>query len=248
MNYEPDHKRRSGRGYMIIGIIMLVLGTLLIADLMNIANLEISKFVFSWQAVLIVIGIVFLSQRDNRTTGWILLAIGSFFLMPKVFDHYHIYPGVEWNRLFWPSMIILAGLLIIFTGNRHRHRKPSFHKSSENVGDDYLDDVIVFGGGDKNVNSSQFKGGKITHVFGGSKYNFYRADLAPGHHVLEVTMVFGGTKFIVPDEWDIRLEVSPVLGGFSDKRIRSDVPRDPGKSLTIRGTCVFGGGEITNFI
>lgn len=245
MNQETSSKKRPGKAYLIVGIILMGLGGLLIADLTGIfRNLDVSDLILSWQAILIVLGIVFLSKRENRTTGWILLAIGTFFMIPEVFDL-----GFEWRRLFWPSMIIFAGLLIIFTGNRHRQISTnSYKRTSESVGDDVLDDLTVFGGGDKNVNSSQFRGGKITHIFGGSKYNFYRAHLAPGHHELEITMIFGGTKFIVPDDWNVSIEVNPVLGGFSDKRVRSDVPRDPDRSLVIRGTCVFGGGEITNFI
>ena len=244
MNQEVENKRKPGSAYLIVGIIMMCLGALLIADLVGISGFEISRYIFSWQAVLIVLGIIFLVNRDNRTTGWILLAIGVFFIIPKFF----ITPE-NWNRLFWPSMIILAGFLIIFTGSRHRYRNPGFQRERRSsVGEDYVEDMTVFGGGDKNVNTGQFKGGRITHIFGGSKYNFYRADLAPGHHLLEVTMIFGGTKLIVPDNWDVRVEVNSVLGGFSDKRVRSDVPKDPDRSLIIRGTCVFGGGEITNFI
>ena len=92
-----------------------------------------------------------------------------------------------------------------------------------------------------------FDGGKITHIFGGSKIDFSRAKLAPGRHHLELTLIFGGTKLIIPEAWDVKVEVTSVFGGFSDKRIRSIVVADTDRSLVITGSSIFGGGEIVNY-
>ena len=107
--------------------------------------------------------------------------------------------------------------------------------------------MTVFGGGDRIINSQQFKGGKITHIFGGSKIDFTRGKLAPGKNHLEVVLIFGGTKLIVPESWDVRMEVTSVFGGFSDKRVKSMVVSDTDRSLLITGVNVFGGGEIVNY-
>jgi len=60
-------------------------------------------------------------------------------------------------------------------------------------------------------------------------------------------MIFGGSKFVVPDGWDIKLEVTSIYGGFSDKRERSIVVTDPKKQLRITGVAIFGGGELANY-
>jgi len=70
--------------------------------------------------------------------------------------------------------------------------------------------------------------------------------LAEGKNYLEVTMIFGGSKFIVPEDWDIKLEITSVFGGFSDKRQRTIVVPDKSRQLVISGVAIFGGGEITN--
>ena len=76
-----------------------------------------------------------------------------------------------------------------------------------------------------------------------------RARLAPGENHLELVMAFGGTKLIVPEEWDIKIEITSVFGGFSDKRGRSIVVKDRDQdSLIITGVNVFGGGEIVNYL
>jgi predicted membrane protein len=66
--------------------------------------------------------------------------------------------------------------------------------------------------------------------------------------VIEITCIFGGTTIIVPDNWNVILDVTPILGGFSDSRkLRGDVIRDNTRSLVIRGTVIFGGGEIKSY-
>lgn len=247
MNSPDDRSmgpfRRSGRAHLLLGIVLMFLGLFLIADLADIIPWRLRDFLFTWQALLIFLGLIFLSNRENKGTGIILIVIGSFFLLPRVI---HV-PGY-WHSLFWPAMLILLGLVVIFSSRRHDGKGTYFggHRRSASS-EDWLDDVTVFGGGDRIINSQQFQGGKITHIFGGSKIDFTRAKLAPGKNHLEVVMIFGGTKLIVPESWEIKMEVTSVFGGFSDKRIKSMVVSDTDRSLLITGVNVFGGGEIVNY-
>lgn len=243
MEREPQNFKKSGRAHLLLGIVLMFLGLFLIADLADIVPWRLRDFIFTWQALLIILGIIFISNKESKGTGVILIAIGGFFLLPRFFELPYY-----WRSLFWPSMLIILGLVVIFGGKRHGGKRACFGNKGEVRGEDYLDDVSVFGGGDRNVTSQQFKGGKITHIFGGSKYDFSRARLASGDNHLELVMAFGGTKLIVPEEWDIKIEVTSVFGGFSDKRVRSIVEKDREKTLIISGVNVFGGGEIVNYI
>lgn len=243
MERESQNFKRSGRAHLLLGIVLMFLGLFLIADMADIVPWRLRDFIFTWQALLILLGIIFISNKESKGTGVILIAIGGFFLLPRFFELPYY-----WRSLFWPSMLIILGLVVIFGGKRHGGKKAFCGSNSRSSSEDYLDDVAVFGGGDRNVTSQQFKGGKITHIFGGSKYDFSRARLAPGENELELVLAFGGTKLIVPEEWDIKIEVTSVFGGFSDKRVRSIVERDREKTLIITGVNVFGGGEIVNYI
>lgn len=238
----PHHSRKTGRAHLLLGIVLMFLGLFLIADLADIVPWRLRDFIFTWQALLIFIGLIFLSNKENKGTGIILIVIGSFFLLPRFFD----VPNY-WHSLFWPAMLILLGLVVIFSSRRHQGRTSIFGGGKKTSSEDWLDDVTVFGGGDKNINSQQFQGGKLTHIFGGSKVDFTRAKLAPGKNYLEVVMIFGGTKLIVPESWDIKIEVTSVFGGFSDKRVKTIVVSESDRSLHISGVNVFGGGEIVNY-
>ncbi len=242
MEREPRNFKRSGRAHLLLGIVLMFLGLFLIAEMAGVFPGSMRRFLFSWQALLILLGIIFLSNKENKGTGVILIVIGSFFLLPKF--HFFDLPDY-WRSLFWPSMLILLGLVVIF-GSRRRGGTYFGHKRKASS-EDYLDDVDVFGGGDRFVDSQQFRGGKITHIFGGSKYDMTAAKLAPGKHYLEVVMVFGGTKMIIPEGWDVRVEVTSFFGGFSDKRVKSMVVKETDRTLIITGINVFGGGEIVNY-
>lgn len=243
MEMQPQNFKRSGRAHLLLGIVLMFLGLFLIADLADIVPWRLRDFIFTWQALLIFLGLIFLSNKDNKGTGIILIVIGSFFLLPKFLDLPYY-----WRSLFWPTLLILLGLVVIF-GSRRRGGRSSYFGGSGTKGssEDFLDDVDVFGGGDRIIHSQNFRGGKITHIFGGSKYDMTHAQLAPGKNHLEIVWIFGGSKFIIPEGWDVKVEVTAVFGGFSDKRIRSMVVKDADRSLIVTGTCIFGGGEIVNY-
>lgn len=235
---ENNHKpfRRNHSAHLILGIVLVLLGIAVLAEIVDAVPWQMKDIVFSWQMVLIILGIIFISGHESKSTGYILLLIGAFFLLPKILN----VPDY-WRNLFWPAILIIFGLIIIFGRGRH----PRINRGSASKSD-LLDDVSIFGGSDKILNSQNFQGGKITNIFGGSKYDLRKAILAPGVNYLEVSMIFGGSKFIVPEDWDIKIEVTSIFGGFSDKRMRSIVVPDSSRQLIIRGETIFGGGEITN--
>lgn len=238
-NRHMNH-RKNTTAHLLLGIFFVILGLGVLAEIVDAVDWNMSRIIFSWQMILIILGIVFISKRENRSAGYVLLAIGAFFLMPKVFDVPHF-----WRDLFWPTILILVGVLIIFKrGGKNEDSSCRFRQSRSSLNEDYLDGVDFFSGGDRIVRSQNFKGGKLTHVFGGSNYDFRQAKLAPGVNYLEVVNVFGGSKFYVPEDWDIRIEVTSVFGGYSDKRHRSIIVVNSESQLVITGVNIFGGGEL----
>lgn len=111
---------------------------------------------------------------------------------------------------------------------------------------EYVEINTAFGSVKKIILSKNFKGGEINNFMGGTEINLMKADIQ-GTITLEVNNVFGGAKLIVPSNWDVKNEVTAVFGGIEDKRAINSTPADPGKIIVLKGTCVFGGIEITNY-
>lgn len=229
--YET-RKRKSTAG--LFGIILVLVGAALIANQFDIIPYDLKNVLFTWQAFLILLGVVFITIRDSRVTGYILLGVGGFFIIPEVID-----VSWEYRRLFWPTLFIIIGLLIIFKGGS-LFRSRTYSGSNT----DLIDDVNVFGGSDKHITSDNFQGGSIVSVFGGGKYDLRHARISPKGCELEVVNVFGGSNLLIPPDWNVKTEVVGIFGGFSDKR--STVEPAPTKTIIIKGVAIFGGGDIKN--
>ena len=244
-NYQDDNRHKRGQRHhltnnrAIIGVILVLAGLFLVMRNTGIFPSSIEHIIFSWPMLLVAIGLVMTLGASEKTAGIIVMAVGGFFLIPAIFrETFHAY------NMFWPSIFIIVGVIFIAT----KHRGWNSVTSKGVIGDDYIDYVNIFSGGERQVTSDNFKGGKVTAIFGGLELDLTKAKLAPGRSELEVACRFGGATFIVPDDWLVTIEITPVLGGFSDSRKLSPGRTvDPSKQLVIKGAVVFGGGEVKSY-
>ncbi|MCB9210263.1 MAG: hypothetical protein H6612_09865 [Ignavibacteriales bacterium] len=226
---------------LIFGLILIVLGGLFLLDNYGIIYFSLPNFLFHWEYILIAIGLFILATSGNKTAGTILIAIGVLNLFPE----------------FWPLILVGLGMYIILKRNKPKDNfiKTENFTSEENaqteqkftssINEDAIDDVSIFGGGTKTFSSKSFTGGKLTAIFGGSDIHFENCQLAQGKNVLDLFVMFGGYTIYVPQDWNIIVDIIPIFGGFSDKRIK-DPNRvyEENKTIVIKGLVLFGGGEI----
>jgi predicted membrane protein len=244
-NYQdgkPDKRRdhhhlTSNRP--VIGVILVLVGLFLVLRNTGFFPGFIDNIIFSWPMLLITIGaVITIGSSGGKTSGIIVMAVGAFFLIP------HIFRETFDVNMFWPSIFIIIGVIFIFSRRKGWNSVSTIPQS----GDDYIDYVHVFSGGERQIVSDNFRGGKVTAVFGGSEIDLTKAKLAPGVSELELACVFGGTTIIVPDDWNVKIEVVPVLGGFGDSRkLNPGRIIDTTRQLVIKGAVVFGGGEVKSY-
>ncbi len=232
------HNKLTGRS--LIGVIFLLIGLALILRSFNLFDTGFLDYIFTWPALLVVIGLVFILSRKQSNTGWILLIIGGLFLLKRTID-----VSIFDHDLFWPVLFIAVGALILFRslGSVKSQTRQSGGKKANTI-----DDIAILGGNERRITADAFEGGSVTSILGGSKILFKEATLAPGENVLDVFMVFGGSTFIVPDDWDVKVEVTSIFGGFDDKREFTERKEGTSESsLIIKGIALFGGGEVKSF-
>lgn len=111
---------------------------------------------------------------------------------------------------------------------------------------DRLNIDAIFSGVNRKLMTKNFEGGKITAAFGGVDLDLTSADFN-GVITIQVDIIFGGVKMIVPPHWDIRTEVSNIAAGIEDKRYFREGGVDPSKVVVLKGTILFGGLEIKSF-
>jgi len=221
----------------VFGVIAILAGLVLLGTNTGFIPHDWKSVIFSWQMLLIAIGIISLFGKESYIPGIILILIGGIFIIPK----FTMLPFSVHN-LFWPAILIALGLIVLFKGfSRHSFR---MREQDLKLEDGYIHEEAIFGGTKQRVTHQNFKGGKISCVFGGVEVDLTQAALAPGEHVLEISAIFGGASLIVPPDWKIILKNSSFLGGFEDKRRMVKENPDPSKVLIIKAEAIFGGGEI----
>jgi predicted membrane protein len=253
--YWREAERSSNRGKILGGFFLVLAGSLFIAREMG---QNIPHWLLTWKAALIALGLVFLVKHGfKRAGGLVLIAVGGAFLINDFYPQLHLRP------LVWPIVIIFIGLVLMFRPRRkggcgpHRwarrraymnERSGSTYAPPPGSGsqEDFIESTSFMAGVKKNIVSKNFKGGDITNVFGGTELNLTQADFEK-QVSLELTQVFGGTKLIVPANWQIRSELVTVLGSVEDHRPTPATDDQSGKVLVLTGTTFFGGIEIQSY-
>jgi len=232
---------------ILAGALLILAGSLLFLETFDLVNVSLGHYIFSWKTLLIGIGVILLANEERRTTGYILIGLGIAFWLPSIVDY-----NVRFSQVFFPLILIAVGLIIL---TRRGKPKGSFSLGSKNhkndpvdeMGMDYIDDISILGGGNKRIQSLNFKGGRITAIFGGSEFDFKGTQISEEGCVIDVFTMFGGSKLIVPEDWQVKSDVLSLFGGFGDKRAIRPSDVDPAKTLTIKGFVMFGGIEIKNY-
>ncbi len=223
---------------LLFGILLILVGGLWILKSLDLIPHSITEVMFSWQSVMIILGLVILTN-GNATTGWVLIVAGISFLLPDLFD-------ISWRlrRLILPVLMVATGIIMLIRFNRPHKALPEGGIKNIN----YFDDFVIFGGREIVINSQGLVGGRSTAIFGGSEYDLRTALLSENGAVLDCVTLFGGIGFKIPPDWNVKNEVTTIFGAFTDKR-GSVVPdaQNLSKTLIIRGFTAFGGVEVKNF-
>ena len=141
------------------GILIIVVGLAVLLHQLNMFSYQLDDIIISWQMLLIVIGLYNLIFRQSMVAGYVLIAIGVFFLLPEIFtlpDHF--------GRNFWPFLLILLGLFIIFRhgpGNRGTDYKLPYGTLDQEI----IDEVNIFSGSHKKITIKNFRGLFNLHSF-----------------------------------------------------------------------------------
>lgn len=229
------------------GVLIAVVGLVLLVDNLNLfPGIQFYRF---WPMILIVIGLMNIACRSGRFFGVILLVVGVMFQFSEL-GIWHF----GWAQI-WPVALISVGVLVIWSSLEARKRLANLQASigdgstSLPAGDsrNVLNEVAIFGGVERRVVSSDFRGGSINAIFGGVELDLTRAQMVEPQAELEINAIFGGVELRVPDEWRIVSRNQAIFGGYDDKTGTADLPENPDaprKTLILTGSVIFGGVEV----
>lgn len=256
-------KNSSGRN--LLGVILMVVGGLWIIDNFNLfgfMDFPFHHLIFSWHTFFVIAGAIIISNNNKSFWGYLLLGIGVVGLLKRM----PFIPFIDFLsfRDLWPLIIFGFGLWLILNQKEKNNNKqnsgrenfnPFSQSNTENFSAnyttdstlDYINEVASFTSIKKIVSSQSFKGGKVAATFGSVLLDFRQAKMAPGEHILDLSAAFGGVELYFPQDWKVIVNVSSVFGGFDDQRFPNlNLASSSDSVLIIKGSVVFGGGELKN--
>ncbi len=264
--YKQSRRARNNgiTSQVVFGIILAVAG---LGLLLRKSGVPLPQWLFRWEMILIVVGVVGGIKNQFRDLGWLIpIIIGCIFISNDVF------PQLKLRGYIWPIGLITLGLVIAYNARNRKQALVELDSSftvppagSSNVGSgtassssaandtggaytssDVLNVTAILGGAKRIIVSKNFLGGEIVSVLGGAEINLANADIQ-GPVTLESVNILGGTKLVVPSDWDVQSQVVSIFGGVDDKRHISPGMINPRKKLILIGTSFMGGLEIKNY-
>ncbi len=220
---------------LVIGLVIIALGTVFFLDSLDLV--EADRVLRFWPAVLIAIGAGKLIRHGTsaaRAAGALWLVAGSLLLLANL-DYLRLS-----MRRAWPLVLVVVGAWIVWravAGGR------AGEPSRDDPGD-VVNMLAFLAGVNQKPSSKSFRGGDATAVMGGCELDLRDALPAGGEAAIDVFALWGGVEIIVPGDWTVVLQATPIMGGVEDTR--KSVGSDPTKRLIVTGLAIMGGVEIKN--
>ncbi len=238
-------RQRHKNDKVWFGVAVVVAGLFIMLRRFNVLDFQFN-FHTMWPWILVSIGLlVGVKNQFRGHAWWIMILIGTLHLI-KPFTIL----GVSTTALLLPAGLILLGLFIIF-GKKKKNKgkwgncEPTATITSDN---DNINIDVTFGAHKEIITSKNFRGGRASATFGGIELNFINAATTEKNIELHLSASFGGIELSVPSHWEIKNEIATTLGSVEDKRFVHTNPIDEEQvTLTLKGSCTFGGVEIKSY-
>ncbi|MDY9925629.1 LiaF transmembrane domain-containing protein [Methanosarcina sp.] len=218
----------------IFGAIILIFGILLLFRTTGIYDTgQLLRYIPS---LFVLLGIYALWKSGFSNIAGPIILITIFTTLQLL-----ILDLISWETIsrWWPALVILMGIGILV--NRKGRPFPS-RRGTETV-----DLLAILSGVDADSSSEYFRGGDITAIFGGVDLDLRGSKIKEPPARINVISMFGGIDVRVPEEWQIEMDVLPILGSAEDERPRNSVRKEnsTGKpDLIVTGFAAFGGFSI----
>lgn len=232
---DSRHNARSG----VVGALVLIgIGVLLLLNQNGI--LRFSDIWRLWPLALVAGGVVRLTQigSSSRFMGGLMIVLGCILEASE----FHLIPYRVWD--LWPLGVIALGLLLLWQSlNPEEEREARWKKFHFPL--PLADNLSIFGGGERHINTPDFTRADVLAIFGGHKLDLRKATIKGASAVIDATAIFGGIEIVVPEAWNVVVRGVGIFGGYGDESHLPN-PSEQAPELIVQGVAIFGGVAIKN--
>ena len=219
---------------LVIGIGIIVIGCL--AAVENLVSIHLYGFrpIRLWPLIIVALGTVKIIENKFRSmSGWIIAIFGFLLLVYSI-------GGRSFGDLFGPGILVVIGVFIVFYAvKRQRKVPPELQKSRE-----FALGTAILSAFNYRPSGGQFNGGAITAIFGGFDLDLRQTTMKHDSARVDVFVLCGGGEIIVPEGWEVAVQVSAIVGAVDSKKLDPPLTDAKRPKLLITGTVLFGGIEV----
>lgn len=229
----------------VAGIILIVLGVVFLLD-------ELDIFYFGdiirtyWPLLIVFYGLGSLFDKTkSKVFSAIVLIFGVIIQLNKL---NYLNKGIM--SYFLPSVLIIVGINMIFESEKNKKKikvdfdtdfdSNDFEKNT--IKDNFISHTALFSGLELKVINEDFAGAKLNAIFGGIEIDLTNVKTTKKVIVIEANAIFGGIEITIPQDWNVKIEGTPLFGGYSMNHKRQVIENAP--TVVFRGLALFGGVEI----
>lgn len=213
----------------LTGVVIMAVGAGALLDVLHV--IPFWSWFSNWWPLLFIAAGGFVALGDvRRNYLWsLLLVIIGVVLLLRLNDVIDFSIG----GLIVPVILIFIGMSVLINAT-HRPKIATGTKDTDDVS-------VIFSGSESKNKSHDYKGGKVTSIFGGVVLDLRDAKITK-EATIDVVVLCGGVEIRVPREWKVVSKITPIAGGVENKSEGSDDHKGP--VLTLTGTIALGGVEI----
>lgn len=223
---------------IVFGLFVMALGVILGLDSLGIA--DAGYVIRFWPVGLVILGVTIASRGEPhaRFWGFFWMLVGAWLLMRNLGV-----VRVGFWQLFWPMLLVWIGGSLI-----RKQLQQSGHVRVDNSNGERL--FAIMSESKRRFDGKPFGGAYMTAFMGGCVLDLRRAVVQPGEtKAVDVFGIMVGHEIRVPQEWNVTLDVTPILGDVKDKRMPPVAPPPLGTTpptLVVRGVVVMGEVKVTD--
>jgi len=232
-------RHRSPAQGVVGGGIIVVVGLLLLLNNMHIIHVrELWDF---WPLILVVFGLARIVESCSPASyiwGGLVASAGAVLFVDNL-------GLMRVNFEFiWPLALIGFGVVMLSKAmDRQRLRATGGVETSSRS----TNLAAVFSGAQRRMNTPDFRGLDILALFGGVEVDLRGSRIEVDQATIDVNVMFGGVKLMVPDTWNVTVKGFGMFGAFDDKTIPARVaPNVKTQQLVVTGVSIFGGTHVRN--
>jgi predicted membrane protein len=217
---------------LIFGFTVLAVGVLFTLDRLGLA--DAARYVRFWPLALVAAGLLLLAQSGDaprKLFGLALALLGGGLLADRL-----RLLDFDWGVIF-PLFLLFVGAVMVW-------QALSGPRAPAQPSADTVSGFAVLGGLKRRSTSTAFRGGDLSAVMGGCEVDLRQATLAPEGAVIDAFALWGAVEIKVPEDWQVEVRGTPVLGGFED-HTHAAAAAGAGR-LVVKGMAIMGGVEIRN--